>query len=128
MNADIDWENVAEEIETLGRSDRFAVESHLETVIEHLLKLTLSPAVYPRHGWRVSVVKARAELARRLSGTLRNHLLESLPDRFDQGRHQAVVGMQPDAIAPSGLPPTCPWTLDQLLDRDFWPPNRHGLD
>ncbi len=43
-NAPIDWENVAEEIESLGRSERHALASHIALVIEHLLKLQLSPA------------------------------------------------------------------------------------
>ena len=38
-NAPIDWENVAEEIESLGRSERHALASHIALVIEHLLNL-----------------------------------------------------------------------------------------
>ena len=37
---DIDFENVAEEIEDLGKSEKRSVQSHLETLIEHLLKLS----------------------------------------------------------------------------------------
>ena len=46
-NAPIDWENVAEEIESLGRSERHALASHLAIVIEHLMKLQASPATEP---------------------------------------------------------------------------------
>ena len=35
----LDFENLAEEIESLGRSDRRALVSHIKRVIEHLLKL-----------------------------------------------------------------------------------------
>jgi hypothetical protein len=55
----VDWENVAEEIESVGRSELHALESALTRVIEHLLKLEYSPAVDPRAGWRTSVLKHR---------------------------------------------------------------------
>jgi hypothetical protein len=61
-NAPIDWENVAEEIETLGRSDRHEIINRIETIIEHLLKLSFSPAQQPRHGWVETVLRTRAKL------------------------------------------------------------------
>jgi hypothetical protein len=33
-----------------------------------------------------------------------------------------------DGIDPGTLPEACPWTLEQILDDDFWPASRHGLD
>jgi hypothetical protein len=65
-NAPIDWENVAEEIESLGRSERHALASHIALVIEHLLKLQVSPATEPARGWRDTIRRARAEIERRL--------------------------------------------------------------
>lgn len=127
VNADIDWENVAEEIESLGRSDRDTVESHLETVVEHLLKLMLSPATDPRDGWERSVLNGRFELARKLSTTLRAHLAATFGDRYRHGRRLALNGLKRDGLTAADLPEHCPWTLEQLLDEDFWPENRHGL-
>jgi hypothetical protein len=40
-DADLDWPNIAEEIETLGRSERGAVASRIRNVVEHLMKLGL---------------------------------------------------------------------------------------
>ena len=54
----IDWENVAEEIETLGRSERRVVASRIQMIVEHLLKLTVSPAAGPRQGWARTVCRA----------------------------------------------------------------------
>ena len=53
-NAPIDWENVAEEIESLGKSDRRALASHIAIVIEHLLKLQSSPASVPAVAGRIA--------------------------------------------------------------------------
>jgi hypothetical protein len=61
-DADLDWPNIAEEIETVGRSERAAVRSHIQNVVEHLLKLQASPAIEPRRGWRETISRARVEL------------------------------------------------------------------
>ncbi len=59
VNLPIDWENVAEEIESLGRSQRTELRSRLDTIIEHLLKLAYSPAIDPREGWSSTVRRER---------------------------------------------------------------------
>src|SRR5690348_2705608 len=66
---DVDWDNVAEEIEDLGKSERRGVTSHLATVAEHLLKLVYAQGIfrdYNARGWRVSVRAARARLGKLL--------------------------------------------------------------
>ena len=60
-NLPIDWENVAEEIEDLGKSRQRELGSHVTTIIEHLLKLQHSPAHDPRAGWAVTIIRARNE-------------------------------------------------------------------
>ena len=66
-NAPIDWEHIAEEIADLGLSERRALASHVATVIEHLLKLQLSPAEQPVRGWRDTIRRARRDIARLLT-------------------------------------------------------------
>ena len=61
-NQQLDWEHLAEEIEDLGISQRWALRSHLRRVIRHLLKLEHSPARDPRRGWIESIGDARAEI------------------------------------------------------------------
>lgn len=66
-NAPIDWEHIAEEIADLGISERRALASHIATVIEHLLKLQVSPAEQPVRGWRDTLRRARRDIARLLA-------------------------------------------------------------
>lgn len=120
-NEEVDWENVAEEIESLGRNELDTVYSHLETIIEHLLKLTCSPAADPRRGWRATVIKARGHLRRKLTGTLRRKLREEFPNTWADGRKYAIAGLAEDGLSAADLPAGCPWTFEQLLDEDFWP-------
>jgi len=61
-NLPVDWENVVEEIETLGRSERRELVSRIGTIIEHLLKLSFSPAEMPRRGWIETVRRVRVEV------------------------------------------------------------------
>jgi hypothetical protein len=61
-NAPIDWENVAEEIESLGKSDRRALASRIATIIEHLLKLQASPAGEPSRSWVDTVMRERRDI------------------------------------------------------------------
>jgi hypothetical protein len=61
-NLPLDWENLAEEIESLGKSDRRELKSQIRRVLRHLLKLEVSPALEPRAGWRTTVRDARIEI------------------------------------------------------------------
>ena len=62
-NLPLDWENLAEEIESLGKSDRRALHSQVRRILRHLLKLTVSSAEGPRRGWQLSIREARNEIA-----------------------------------------------------------------
>ena len=58
----LDWDNVAEEIESLGTSQRSALGSQIRRILHHLLKLEFSFADAPRHDWRRSIREARVEI------------------------------------------------------------------
>ena len=58
----LDWENLAEEIESLGRSLRRELASRLITIIEHLAKLEHARASEPRPGWEATVSRERREI------------------------------------------------------------------
>lgn len=68
-NLPLDWENLAEEIEALGRSERRELRNRLATILPHLLKLEASPAAQPRAKWRETVRRERREVMR---GVLRD--------------------------------------------------------
>jgi Domain of unknown function DUF29 len=61
-NLPLDWENLAEEIESLGKSDRRELVSQLTRILRHLLKLAVSAAAEPRAGWQESIEDARTEI------------------------------------------------------------------
>jgi len=118
-----DRENVAEEIEDLGRSERDAVRSQIRRIIEHLLKLAYSPAQQPRFDWMASIAEARATLGDKLSPTLQRDAENLLPKLYEDGRDRAELGLRShgEMQAADNLPPDCPYTIDEILRRGWFP-------
>jgi hypothetical protein len=58
-NLPLDWENLAEEIDSLGRSLKHELRSRLMAIFEQLLKLEHSPAIDPRRGWIETIGRER---------------------------------------------------------------------
>ena len=118
---ELDLDNLIEEVEDSGRRERDMVEGYVETVLEHLLKLALSHADRPRRGWLVTVDRQRAKLARKLTTTLRNHLETALPTIYAGMRRPVARQLEKDGVPLDALPSTCPYSLDQILDPDWYP-------
>ena len=85
-----DRENVAEEIEDLGRSQRDAVRSQIRRIIGHLLKLSYSPTRQPRFELMASSAEARDTLEDQISPTLRRDAEGMLAKLYEGGRNRAV--------------------------------------
>ena len=108
---EVDWKNVIEEIESVGREQMHVVESMLTQALLHDLKAEAWPLALDVPRWR-----AEARLFRRLT---RRRFTESMRQRID------VAGLYADALAclpekidgqePLPVPNTCPVTLDELL-------------
>jgi hypothetical protein len=128
-NLPVDWENLAEEIESVGRSNFLAVISHMKIVVEHLLKLEHSPAAFPRRGWINSVGNGRFEISLLVddSPSLRRRLAEGLEKAWRGALNSARNGLEADDLPGDSLPENCPYTVEQVLDVAWLPVNRHGL-
>jgi Domain of unknown function DUF29 len=120
---DIDWDNVAEEIEDLGKSEKRSIESRIARIVEHLLKLAYAPGrtkTLNRRGWELSIREARRQIRRRLSESpsLRRKTPQMLPHGYAGGRNAALIALN---LPDSALPESSPWTLEQVLDDSFLP-------
>jgi hypothetical protein len=87
-NQKLDWENLAEEIESLGKSQRHELRSQVRRVIEHLLKLEYSPAIDPRRGWCESISHARNEI---------DLILDDSPSLRREVGDAIAIGLKPAA-------------------------------
>ena len=118
-----DREHVAEEIEDLGKSERDAVRSQIRRIIEHLLKLTYSPAEQPRYDWMHSIADARAALEDKPSPTLRREVEATLEKLYADGRRHAALALRAfgEETAARAFPPVCPYSLDEICRQDWYP-------
>ena len=118
-----DRDNVAEEIEDLGRSERDAVRSQTRRIIEHLLKLAYSPAQQPRFDWMASIAEARSTLGDKISPTLRRDAETMLARLYRDGRCLAELALRGygENHAADALPQQCPYSLEDIFREDWYP-------
>ena len=118
-----DRENVAEEIEDLGRSQRDAVRSQIRRIIEHLLKLAYSRSPQPRFDWMASIAEARDTLEDQITPTLRRDAEAMLAKLYAGGRNRAELGLRGygETEAAGALPGECPFTIDEILSSGWYP-------
>jgi hypothetical protein len=124
--SDLDYVNLAEEIESLGKRDRRELGSQLEVLVMHLLKWRYQAARRTHDAsWRRTVRTQRTEISALLadSPSLRPYGPTLLTQRYPKARADALeeTGL-PDAV----MPRTCPWSFTQLLDEAFWPEGNDG--
>jgi len=123
-NLPIDWEHVAEEIESLGNRERLELEARLATIAEHLLKLQHSPAQEPRGGWAGTVARSRNEVRRLLrnSPSLRHELPSMVNEAFADAQKVLRVSLTShnEMGAVARVLAAEPFTADQVVD-DWWP-------
>ncbi len=125
-NEEVDWENVAEEIESLGRSDKRAIGSRLETILEHLLKLRYSTASDPRRGWINTVRRERILVDKLLrdSPSLRPQIASLLADHAGLARDAAAASLSEhgEGAAASAVErdADASW-VERVLDETFIP-------
>jgi hypothetical protein len=92
-NLPIDWENVAEEIEALGKSQARELASRIRTILVHLIKLQASPAAEPRGGWRETIIEQRSEIERVIedSPSLRQTVGRAVAKEIGPARRQVSL-------------------------------------
>jgi hypothetical protein len=118
---EVDWENLIEEIECMGRSERRAVTSLLTVLTEHLLKLTYWESERERNArhWIVEIASFRARLEQEIdSTTLANHAQDSFRKAYITAR-KALIGAR--TIDKSSIPLEPFFSLEQVLDGDWFP-------
>lgn len=120
----LDREHLAEEIESMGRSDRREVRSRLAVIIQHILRQRLQPAL-DGPSWRATIDTQRQEIAGLLreSPSLRGHLQEAFAAAFPFAIKYAVR----DTALPDDMFQGERVTLEDALgDALNQPPRRGG--
>ena len=120
--AGLDWENLAEEIESLGHSEESEIESRMNVLLAHLLKWEFQPAGRG-NSWRATIDEQRYRIARviKRSPSLKHYPSAMIAEEYPNARLHASGET---GLAESTFPVTCPYPIGHILDPDFFPGTR----
>ena len=121
---DLDLENLIEELESLGSEKKYKVKSLLEQIIRHLLLLQYWESEYERNvnHWEAEVTGFRSQLNDRITSNFYNYLENNLSSIY-----QNALGYVTRKSRLNNLPQECPYTLEQLLDKNWFPENKFQI-
>ncbi|MBL1208771.1 DUF29 domain-containing protein [Geminocystis sp. GBBB08] len=115
---ELDLENLIEELESLARRDKLALQSLLEQIIRHLLLIEYWQDERERsyRHWRSEVTSFRGQISDRMTTNFYHYLTENKSSIYRKARKYVI-----DSTGLETFPPECPYTLDKLLDEDWFP-------
>jgi hypothetical protein len=115
--ADIDVDNIAEELRSVGASERSRLDSILRVLVMHMLKWDQQPEFRtPSWVYSISEQRRRYERLMRRNPGLKPSRDEALADIFPIARNWAAAETHFD---PGEFPETCPYSWYDLLERPF---------
>lgn len=117
--SEIDIENVAEEIESMGKSEKRELINRLAVLLAHLLKWELQ-SERRSNSWKYTIKEQRLRLQDLLkdSPSLKSSLVENLDHAYE---HAMVIAIGETDLSEKKFPKKCPFSLHQILDKEFFP-------
>ncbi|WP_445634648.1 DUF29 domain-containing protein [Nostoc sp. DSM 114161] len=125
----LDIEHLIEELVDLGKAEKNALKSNLTILLSHLLKLPVQYDVPDtmKGSWYTSILEHRQRVVNNLADTpsLKNFLVEAVEKAYPDARKLAI---KEGKLAKFGVripqeseyPTVCPFSIDQILDEDFY--------
>lgn len=120
----VDWENLIEEIEALGRAEKRAVKSFATQLMIHLLlyQYWTWRREYYEDGWEDEVDEFRDQLKDDLkSKRLYNYFVSELDKCYESAKRRTAKKYRKEGLDVPSFPESCPYTVEQLLDLEFFP-------
>lgn len=117
----LDVDNIAEEIEDVGKSEQRELASRMAVLLAHLLKWQFQPE---RRGksWRLTIADQRRLVRRRLAKTPSMRPMLTDADWQDDMWTDAVAqATKESGLSRENFPAQCPWSFDDVLT-DGWMP------
>lgn len=114
-----DVEHIAEEIESMGRSEKRELVSRLTILLLHLLKWQYQPT-YRGASWEASIANTRDDLTDHIAGnpSLKPLIPEAIEAAYRRARREAAAET---GLTAATFPADCPWPFDTIMDEAFWP-------
>jgi len=115
----LDYENLLEEIEAMGRAERRSLRSRLAVLLMHLLKWQYQPQLRGK-SWRVTITHQRTAIRSLLEDS--PGLQHALQGRVDSAWQDALKDVVVETeLDKNTFPSACPWGFDAFMDDNFWP-------
>lgn len=110
---ELDWENLLEEVESMGKQERGELRSHLVVLLTHLLKWRFQPERRSR-SWMLSILEQRGEAERVLkeSPSLKPLVEEVVAEAYRTARLRAA---RETRLSPKSFPLLSPFTWDEAM-------------
>jgi hypothetical protein len=111
---EIDIENVAEEIESVGRSELAAVKSYIRLIFVHFIKLVVEADSDSARHWRSEILAFHSDMMARYAPSMRQRII--LDDIWRSAREQSLLsyeGGQHQRV--EELSQRSPLALDEVL-------------
>jgi hypothetical protein len=114
----IDYDNLIEELEDLGKSEKRRVRNLLEQIIRHLLLYQYWELERQQNAshWKAEILSFRNQINEDLTTNLHDHLADNLVLIYSN-----ALGYVKTQTNLNNLPALCPYSLEQLLDRNWLP-------
>jgi len=119
--SEVDIGHIAEEIESMGKTEKRELVSRLTVLLLHLLKWQFQPGLRGK-SWRNTIRVQRIGLASHMQDnpSLKAVLAEAMVEGYRIARLEAE---NQTGLAEETFPPDCPWPFEQITAEDFWPGN-----
>jgi hypothetical protein len=117
--SELDVENLIEEIEAMGRSEKRELESRLTVLLLHLLKWKYQEVRRGR-SWELSIIEQRLKFEETLEENpgLKPKLDEILKKAY---KFAIIQASRETIISRNVFPEKCPWSLDEITNNEFYP-------
>jgi Domain of unknown function DUF29 len=116
---EIDVDNIAQEIESMGKSNKRALFSHLAILMAHLLKWKYQP-VRRSKSWSLTIKNQGFELTDLLneSPSLKNEISSQFAHSYQKA---LIIAAQETFMEEKDFPKECPFSIEQCLSDEFFP-------
>lgn len=117
----VDWENLLDELESMGKNNRRAVKSLLTRLWEHLLKLRYweSEKEYNKNKWKSEITTFRQQIRDELSDSpsLKPYLVEIFPNTYQDAK-KVIARLMDKPI--QFFPEAPPASSEDVLKEDWF--------
>ena len=117
--SEADIQHIAEEIESMGKTEKRELISRLAVLLAHMLKWRFQSERRTK-SWRLTIEEQRRQVIRHMRDN--PSLKSSLSEATEEAYGDAIIAAERETdLDRAAFPKACPWSFDQITDGSFWP-------